>query len=361
MSNSWFKKEKPLLGLLGTGGGAVGPGVVSPGEVATGGTKSTPGDGYIYHLFTSSGPFYCWKSGGLAAPENEILAVAGGGSGASRHGGGGGGGGVINTGPASPNGRPAFSKIAIPEADHTVTIGAGGNKSVPNISGGGPGPVQGLNGHDTTLGTLLRAAGGGCGGNYDEDPGRPGGSGGGAGNGPEGGTGGPGGGSANQYGPSSPVFPSPAPGQGYSGGGSAPGGAGFAGAGGGGAAGSGQPAPSNNHGGNGGEGAYITWVFPTMGGPGTENQPGNTGGRYFAGGGGGGDGGNSGGDVGLGGFGGAGSGGPHGGNEDGFNGTVNSGSGGGGARNQPGGNPDQEGGAGGSGVLIIRYPASTPA
>ena len=54
-NNSWHKKEKPLMGLLGSGGGAQGT-ASSPID-ATGGTKATPGDGYIYHLFNSPANF----------------------------------------------------------------------------------------------------------------------------------------------------------------------------------------------------------------------------------------------------------------------------------------------------------------
>ena len=55
-NNSWFKKEKPLLGLMGSRGGlAQGGGVAMTPVTATGGTKATPGDGYIYHYYTSPG------------------------------------------------------------------------------------------------------------------------------------------------------------------------------------------------------------------------------------------------------------------------------------------------------------------
>ena len=59
MFNSWFRKESPLLGWLGSGGGlALGGGAkadYAPGvtATATGGETSTPGDGYKYHVYTS--------------------------------------------------------------------------------------------------------------------------------------------------------------------------------------------------------------------------------------------------------------------------------------------------------------------
>ena len=49
----WFKKEKPLLGLLGMGGG--GSGEAAAFEI-TGGTKHTTPTHYI-HTFASSGSF----------------------------------------------------------------------------------------------------------------------------------------------------------------------------------------------------------------------------------------------------------------------------------------------------------------
>ena len=57
--NEFFKKEKPVftgiargVGGFGFGGGAAGGG--GPGLVAaTGGTVATPGNGYVYHFFTS--------------------------------------------------------------------------------------------------------------------------------------------------------------------------------------------------------------------------------------------------------------------------------------------------------------------
>ena len=75
--NSWFKKEKPFLSLQSMGGGAAGlmisAGTPEPIE-ATGGTKSTPGDGYIYHVFTSSGSLSVTQGKGS---EYNFLVVGG--------------------------------------------------------------------------------------------------------------------------------------------------------------------------------------------------------------------------------------------------------------------------------------------
>ena len=92
-NNSWFKKERPILGVMGAGGGLAqqspsGPSP-SPGPItATGGTKATPGDGYVYHYFTTPGNFT------ISAGDDPIncLMVGGGGGGGFDRGGGGGGG-----------------------------------------------------------------------------------------------------------------------------------------------------------------------------------------------------------------------------------------------------------------------------
>jgi len=108
--------QQMLLGL--------GAGVFSD---ATGGTKSTPGDGYIYHLFTTPGSFTV-NGGKIPSSDNEVLVVGGGGGGGGRHGGGGGAGGYINSGPGSAS-QPA---VDIPKGTHPVTIGNGGAGSRPN-------------------------------------------------------------------------------------------------------------------------------------------------------------------------------------------------------------------------------------
>ena len=69
-----------------TGKDAVSP---SPVFSASGGFKDSPGNGYTYHVFTTSGSLVC--SGGPKSV--EYLVIASGGSGSARHGGGGGAGG----------------------------------------------------------------------------------------------------------------------------------------------------------------------------------------------------------------------------------------------------------------------------
>ena len=72
-----------------TGKDAVSP---SPVFSASGGFKDSPGNGYTYHVFTTSGSLVC--SGGPKSV--EYLVIASGGSGSARHGGGGGAGGGLH-------------------------------------------------------------------------------------------------------------------------------------------------------------------------------------------------------------------------------------------------------------------------
>ena len=87
----FFKKEKPLQGWTGFGGGATSirmGGAIDPYITATGGTKSTPGDGYIYHEFLGGGTFAVENAG--VGPTGIIdLCVVGGGGGATIYNGGG--------------------------------------------------------------------------------------------------------------------------------------------------------------------------------------------------------------------------------------------------------------------------------
>ena len=143
INNQWHKKEKPLLGLLGSGGGMAQSGGGGASIDATGGTKSAPGDGYTYHLFTSSGSLVINSTPDPTASIDCL--VVGGGAGGGFDRGGGGGAGAF---------RPLTLTVNV--ATHPVTIGAAGAGGVPG-SGGAPGrPTYNNNGGggqggDTTL------------------------------------------------------------------------------------------------------------------------------------------------------------------------------------------------------------------
>ena len=49
-SNSWYKKERPLLSMLGFGGGVGGKlvgGAAGPKALGSGGYVAEPGNGYV--------------------------------------------------------------------------------------------------------------------------------------------------------------------------------------------------------------------------------------------------------------------------------------------------------------------------
>jgi len=261
---------------------------------ATGGSVSTPGDGYRYHVFTSPGIFNVSGTGSATLDIANMFLVGGGNSGSNRGGGweGGGGGGsgeVLNC-----NGPFKVKREA-----HAIQIAPGG----ANQGGaGGTNPGGTTSFTDSFLGTLVTG--------YSGDGGM--------------GTGGSGSAAA-----SDPTYPTVAPLYGtvtsYKNDG-APAAMYGRGGGGGGAGGAATPGSGGAH---GGPGTTIPWYPGTYGGGG------------------------GGGDAPLQGYPGAGSGGPGGGgNGRGGGGGANTGGGGGGSGSNPSPTP---GGPGGSGLLVLRY------
>jgi len=381
--NEFFKKEKPVftgiargVGGFGFGGGAAG-GSSGPGlTAATGGTVVTPGNGYVYHFFTSDTPSPTRKLVNNISRNVNYLIIGGGGAGGNGpnsgdyQAAGGGGAGAFLTG-TSPN---------LSAAEYPVSIGAGGaagSGSFPANAG-----AQGNDGSDTTWNSLTAPGGGSGGGgtNRSSPDGRSGNNG-----GSSGGNGGYGPAGQNkvtaegaQYPGSGDSFASPSDGWGGKGHGSY----GSCGGGGGGAsnASSRQPpageapapeapvSPYTRISGQDGFAAFNgdTGIPPSYGTPG----PGP--GRYFAAGGGGGHdqtgpGIIPGNDGGVGGFGGGGNGGSGGdggpqpvpvqNNRKGTDATAHTGSGGGGCGRDfhPGNYSNGHGGAGANGIVILRY------
>ena len=236
------------------------------GFSASGGVESTPGNGYKYHTFLSSGSFTV--AGTVHPTGMEVLVVAGGGgggySGAAGNAGGGGGGLRVQGGPsvAGPTGShgPA-TPLTIPLGSTTITVGEGG--------------ASGVNGGNSSIGSLLVATGGGAGGTSSPYAGSPGGSSGGASNTQ---SSAPTGGNAGGFSP----FP-----EGNNGGGSAGTVSNEAGGGGGGAGAAGGNSPGQGNGGNGGAGLQM----PLYGSPllHPDASPIAPHSNYFAGGGGGGN------------------------------------------------------------------------
>ena len=328
-------------GPAGWCGGLGIPFTATGGDLANG---ITPGNGYKYHTFGSTGPFVVTG----AAKAVDILLVGSGGGGGSRNsttpgggtdgGGGGGAGGLV-----------LVTNYPLVAGSYTVTIGGGG--------AGGPGQNPGTVGGDASLTgppsapLTLTAKGGGFGGcgPLTPNPGGPGGSG-----GAEGGGGGtPGGvgarGIANQ--PTQPQsILSPFYVQyGNDGGYSTVNTPSYHGGGGGGAgaAGGGTNSAGTGLGGDGRQ--YPQFIGPIIGVPGLNPING-----YFAGGGGGGAQGPLS-DPKAGGAGGGGPGGAP--NTNGTPGTDYTGGGGGGGGGSTGtpGLGGGVGGNGGKGIVVIRY------
>ena len=161
----WFKKQKPLLSMQSMGGGAAGLMISATSEpiVATGGTKSTPGDGFTYHVFTSSGSLVVSQGKGS---EFNYLAVAGGGGGGFDRGGGGGAGGLYN-GTALKMGAAATYPVS-------VGSGGAGNPADPISPGNWPygrGNTGGSSGMPTLVPAGGVAGGAGAGGNVSNPDG----------------------------------------------------------------------------------------------------------------------------------------------------------------------------------------------
>ena len=285
---------------------------VSKAVVSGGLPPFSPGNGYIYTIFTSTGT--------LTISNGEIyidyVIIAGGAPGApgfgsftDTSGGGGGAGGFLES-----------SALFYP-GTYTITVGGSGSNS--SISG------------PSLFGTKIAIAGG-TGGVWPQPvSGTPGGSGGGGGGGISGFHGGDG--TGDQGTPGGYAF-----------------GLSYTSGGGGGAGGSGGSGTSSF--GTGGSGGIGRAAF--LGDTGIPSSYGTSGpspGRWFAGGGAGASGGST---PGAGGVGGSGAGGipsstPL---RNGVPGTANTGSGGGGGAASPGGG---FGGSGGSGIVILRYKSYT--
>ena len=136
---------------------------------ATGGTKTTPGDGYHYHHFYATVPGAPYtktpKSSETLVVDGElacdILIVGGGGAGGydspGSSGGGGGGAGAVYY----------ATGVTLPAASYPVTVGGGGqNSEVGSDADPTPANAQG----DDSVFNSITAAGGGRGGRGDTSP-----------------------------------------------------------------------------------------------------------------------------------------------------------------------------------------------
>lgn len=305
----------------------------TPPFLTSGGTIYTPGNGYLYHVFTNPGTF---RVGSLYSGNTiDLLLVAGGGSGGSYYGGGGGAGGVVSF--------TSVSGISNP-SQYSIEVGEGGVTAGPGNINGNPGSSTTFSGLPGGVITAI-GGGGGHGGQGAPGAGLPGGSGGGAsaypGGPSSGGTGGqPAANTAytpltpfNQYGNPGGSYPVPS--------------TGYKPAGGGGAGGAGSDGAQTTGGGPGGVGIQIPWapytVIPILGPVAPRMGPT---GLYY--GGGGGAGGYSG-DGGAGGLGGGGTGTPQPTPVNNFGADL---LGGGGGGRHPASSPGEN--KGGNGICVLR-------
>lgn len=308
MLREFFKKERPLLGMAGFGGGIASRLVGGVAGSVSGGNVDglEPGNGYKYHTFTSPGTLVV-----VGDFTMEVLMVAGGGTGGSDGGaggtGGGGGGGLL------------FGSLDLTTGSYPINVGATTADSA------------GTQGNNTT-GFGATANGGGYGGEV-EGAGNDGGSGGG---GSAGGSVGAGGASTQS--------PQPLPYGTLTGFGGA-GSSGISppariGGGGGGAGGDAPPQPGTAVPSGPGK-QYPNFTGPLIGVPALAPLSG-----YYAGGGGGGR-------TGLGSPDGSGGAGSPDTSTNGSDGVTNSGGGGGGASRYP--SNGTHGGTGASGIVVVRY------
>jgi hypothetical protein len=316
----------PLLARLGLGRSGFGFGKKSGGPsgpagiTATGGTITTPGNGYRYHAFTSPGPAtFTVTALGAYGDTVEYLVVGGGGAGGADRTGGGGGAGGLRTATGFP--------VSASPGSYAITVGAGA--------------VLGGNGSPSIFSTIT-SQGGGRGGTDPDYFGPTGGTGfpGGSGGGARSNTTASGGSGSSVTGTNTP-----APSQGNPGGSNVGGAGALGGSGGGGAGAAGGPVGPGASATAGGVGLqYPQFTGPLIGVPALAPLSG-----YFAGGGGGGNSEPAGGTFAPGGLGGGGRGQSGDSGTSPLPGTANSGGGGGGA------GPSSGGGTGGSGIVIIRY------
>ena len=118
-----------------------GRGRYGAASAATGGTIYSPGDGYVYHIFTSNDTFTISQSLNL----DVFLVAGGGGGGGSNRGAAGGAGGLIY--------RPALPVTA--NTPYNIILGAGGAAGPANNSNAG---VKGTPGGNTVFGAPAQSS-----------------------------------------------------------------------------------------------------------------------------------------------------------------------------------------------------------
>ena len=159
MQNNWYRKEKPLLSMMGMGGGNAArltAGGLAPLEITGASVTSYSDSTHTWIVQTASNPITVSR-GFDAVDEVEILLVGGGGAGSSAlsgaSGGGGAGGVVVVPKTKGP-------EIITAPGTYPITIGSGGTYGVY----GGTPSNGGGNSQIASVAIPLLARGGGAGG-----------------------------------------------------------------------------------------------------------------------------------------------------------------------------------------------------
>jgi len=173
----FFVKEKPVftgitrgIGGFGFGASAGGGGAGEPFS-ASGGTVTTPGNGYTYHTYSSTGPDTFVVNSG--SNDIELLVVAGGGGAGDYRCSGAGAGGLIYYGP-QPTTSTAGASFPVTTGTYNIQVGAGGPGGPSNTSTDGTpsyfGPVVATGGGAARLGPAGNPGGSGGGWGVDSAP-----------------------------------------------------------------------------------------------------------------------------------------------------------------------------------------------
>ena len=150
MLNNWHKKEKPVQGMMGIGGGATGYLVGGGGgPVESSGGLVNDYGGYRYHIFAYPNSDDFVAGSDISNGTIDLLLVAGGGAGGSYYGAGGGAGGLVRW-----TGCPVTAGNTYP-----ITVGNGGLPASPGTNAGSAGEDSFF--RNTAYGDVRAMGGGG--------------------------------------------------------------------------------------------------------------------------------------------------------------------------------------------------------
>ena len=150
MLNNWYKKEKPIQGMMGIGGGATGYLTGGGGgPVVSSGGLVNDYNGYRHHIFDYPNSDNFVAGDDISNGTIDLLLVAGGGAGGSYYGAGGGAGGLVIW-----TGCPVTAGNTYP-----IIVGDGGATADPGTNACGSGGDSYFN--NTAYGNIRAMGGGG--------------------------------------------------------------------------------------------------------------------------------------------------------------------------------------------------------